>query len=200
MAIKNIREYYDLTADRDTREDLIWAIDFLGRNEIAVDCGCGAGSDTAFLRKNDFTVHAFDIEEESILRCKERFKNDDKVILSQDSFNTFNYPSNALVFADASLFFCPEKEFDNVWLKMNESLIPNGIFCGSFLGPKDTMVSPNTNRQNFWPDISVFTEEKIKPKFENFEILRWVEHDISGHNPQGEPHYSHIFSVVARKL
>ena len=200
MSTQEIKEYYRLTENSDVRSDLKCAINLLGKKKIAIDCGCGAGSDIAFLRKNDFTVYAFDIEEESILRCRERFKNDKKVLLSQDSFSRFIYPKASLILADASLFFCSDSEFDDIWDKIEESLIPEGIFCGSFLGPKDTMAGPDYDKDAFWSDVMVFTEEQLRIKFNYFEIIKWTEHDFSGETPQGTPHDWHIFSVIAKKI
>ncbi|MCO1335853.1 class I SAM-dependent methyltransferase [Microbulbifer sp. OS29] len=184
----------------EVRADLNYAVSLLGGDGIAVDCGCGAGSDIAFLRKNDFTVYGFDIEEESILRCRKRFKNDKKVLLSLNSFSSFVFPYASLILADASLFFCPQSEFKVVWSRIGESLASNGVFCGSFLGPNDTMAGPKYDRQAFWPNVMVFTEDQLRKIFTNFDVVKWTEHKISGESAKGVPHHWHIFSVVAKKL
>ncbi|WP_444891080.1 class I SAM-dependent methyltransferase [Microbulbifer sp. DLAB2-AA] len=199
MSTREISNYYDSTEHSDTREDLIFALSKVKGKRISVDCGCGAGSDIAYLRSNNFTVHAFDIENESISRCRKRFKDDEQVILSRDSFNTFHYPESSLVVADASLFFCPEKDFESVWLKITNSLTEGGIFCGSFLGPKDTMAGPEYDKEAFWSDTLIMNESKIKKHLSNFELLKWTEHDLSGETTDGTPHHWHIFSIVARK-
>jgi len=193
------QKYFEATANRDTREDLKNAVSLLGDNKVAIDCGCGAGSDIAFLRSRGFTVHGFDIEEESISRCEARFENDSQVHLSQSCFSSFNYPRASLVVADASLFFCPESEFNEVWSKIVNSLLPNGVFCGSFLGPEDTMASPEYNNEAFWPDVLVFDKHQVKECFKGFDVVSFTEHKKSGVAPGGGVHDWHIFSVVARK-
>jgi SAM-dependent methyltransferase len=201
VSTTEIRQYYDSTKNSDVRSDLSYAVSLIGNERIAIDCGCGAGSGIAFLRENSFTVYAFDIEEESILLCNERFKNDNEVLLFQEGFSSFVYPKASLIVADASLFFCPPHEFEAVWNNISQSLMPdNGIFCGSFLGPNDTMAGPNYDENSFWPDVMVFTEEKLRENFTGYEILKWTEHKISGETPQGKPHNWHIFSVVAKNL
>ncbi|RHW74639.1 methyltransferase domain-containing protein [Colwellia sp. RSH04] len=200
MSTIEISNYYDSTENSATREDLIFALDEVKGSKTAIDCGCGAGSDIAYLRSKDFTVYAFDIEKESISRCSERFKDDDNVLLSTDSFSTFNYPDASLVVADASLFFCFEKDFESVWEKITNSLIKDGIFCGSFLGPKDTMAGPDYDKEAFWSDTLVMNEAKIREKLKSYEILKWSEHDLSGETSDGKPHHWHIFSLVARKI
>ena len=124
MTSEEIIEYYDVTADREVRAELMYAVGLVGEHKVAIDCGCGAGSDIAFLRKNGFKVYAFDVESEAIARCRSRFRGDIEVILSLDDFNSFPYPKASLVSADASLFFCREAEFDQVWHKMTEALLP----------------------------------------------------------------------------
>lgn len=109
MPSVEISEYFKATEFRDTREDLKLGISLVDGPRTSIDCGCGAGSDIAFLRANGFAVHAFDIEPEAVARCQNRFSGDDQVSLSQDSFGTFHYPRASLVVADASLFSVPKK-------------------------------------------------------------------------------------------
>ncbi len=199
LSSKEIHEYFNATEFRDTRDDVKLGVKLVEGVRVAVDCGCGAGSDIAFLRANDFTVHAFDIESEAIARCERRFGGDAEVNLSKDSFGTFRYPAASLVVADASLFFCPQDEFQGAWNKIYESLLPNGVFVGSFLGPDDTMAGPEYDRRAFWPNVLVATEELLKSWLKSFEIVSFKEHRQKGTAPGGGDHQWHIYSVVARK-
>ena len=200
MSTKQIEDYYRSTENREVRSDLDYAVSLLNEDRIAVDCGCGAGSDIAFLRKNNFTVYAFDVEEESIRRCIKRFALDERVILSRDSFSSFTYPTASLVVADASLFFCPRAEFVHVWRHIRESLSQKkGVFCGSFLGPRDTMATTDYGGAGLWSAGAVFNEEEVRANFDGFEIVKWTEHQFSGETDQGVPHDWHIFSVVAQR-
>jgi len=199
MATEEIKQYYDATANSETRSDLLHAADLVENSKIAIDCGCGAGADIEYLLSKGFFVHGFDVEKESIARCKKRFNNNANVALSQDTFSSFTYPKASLVLADASLFFCEESGFNSVWDKIYESLEPSGIFCGSFLGPRDTTAAPNYNSNAYWSDTSVFTEDEVKKLFTRYQILRFTEHESSGNTPDGKPHHWHIFSVVAKK-
>ena len=91
------------------------AVKFVCGHKTAIDCGCGAGADIEYLLQKGFKVYGFDIEEEAISRCTQRFKNNKDIILSQAGFGSYQYPEAALIVADASLFFCPRTEFSNVW-------------------------------------------------------------------------------------
>lgn len=199
MPSQEINEYYDATEHREIRSDLSFAVELVGDPGIAIDCGCGAGADIQYLSTKGFKVYGFDIEDESISRCKKRFMNDKNVILSKAGFSSYRYPKASLVVADASLFFCSKSEFDFVWHSIYECLYSNGIFCGSFLGPDDTMAGPDFDKTAFWPEVMVSGEKEVREMFRNYEICRFTEHKTSGKTPRGVPHDWHIFSIVARK-
>ncbi|WP_127560364.1 class I SAM-dependent methyltransferase [Saccharospirillum alexandrii] len=199
MPSAEISKYFGATEFRGTREDLKRGVLLVEGPRTAIDCGCGAGSDIAFLRANGFTVHAFDIEPEAIARCQNRFSGDDNVLLSQDSFSTFHYPRASLVVADASLFFCPQDEFSDVWEKICSALLQGGIFVGSFLGPEDTMADPGYDRSAFWPNVLVATEHMVRQWLKPFDVISFNEHRQSGTAPGGTHQRWHIYSVVAQK-
>jgi len=199
MPSKEISKYFEATENRDTRDDLKLAIKLVGYPKIAIDCGCGAGSDIAYLRANGFHVHAFDIEEEAIQRCESRFGNDKKVTLSQSTFDQFNYPSASLVVADSSLCFCPEDKFHEVWERIVLSLLPGGVFVGSFLGAKDSMAGPDYKKEAYWPEVLVTSEEKIMHWFRGFKIEAFNEHKSAGVAHDGKPQFWHRYSVIAQK-
>lgn len=200
MPNKAITAYFEATEFRQIREDLVFAVSKISEPKVAIDCGCGSGADINYLVENGFAVYGFDIEQESITRCQSRFAGIDRVILSQSSFNTFDYPKASLVVADASLFFCPSSDFKSVWEKIYECLFPNGVFCGSFLGVEDTMAKPGDNPSVFWPDVTAFEEAEVNALFKKFEVLRFNTHKSIGKTAQGIPHNWHIFQVVAKKV
>ena len=200
MISQKLKAYYDATEEREIRADLIFAAELVGTPKVAIDCGCGAGADIQFLLSLGFEVHGFDIEEDAISRCEKRFKNNKKVFLTKSGFASYTYPKASLVLADASLFFCPESEFDRVWRELTHCLYPNGVFCGSFLGPEDSMAAPDYDKSESWPNVLVLDEEKVKGLFEAFHIHRFTEHKTSGRTVLDVPHNWHIYSVVANKL
>ena len=227
-----IEKYYDATKDRLVRQDLITAVSLARENinqqllrskettNVAIDCGCGAGSDVAYLLKCGFTVHAFDVEASAITRCQKRFSGDPMVHLTQASFADFSYPQASLIVADASLFFCPPDQFDAVWGHITNALVRGGVFVGSFLGQDDSMAQPSVTSKEccaeeavkrrldaavYWPEVLVFSEEALKSRLEGvLEIVSWQEHRKTGQVPGGtgksQPHSWHIFSVVAVKI
>ena len=198
VTTKEVMEYYQQTKQGVIRPELEYALSISSGGGIAIDCGCGAGSDIAHLRAAGYIVHAFDINEQSIALCAARYKNDSNVFLSVDSFGSFLYPGASLIIADASLFFCPTDEFDLFIDKIEKSLEPHGVFCGAFLGARDTMSSPGFESEKYWGDVLVLSEEKIKTSLKKFEIHQFVEHESDGFTPTGDAHHWHIFIVVAK--
>jgi len=199
MSSEEIARYFDATKSREIRDDLVFSANMVSEPKIAIDCGCGAGSDINYLANNGFTVYGFDIEQESISRCQSRFNLNKNVILTKSSFTAFEYPPASLVVADASLFFCPSSEFKSVWSNIYLCLLPGGIFCGSFLGKEDTMAEPGDNPSVFWSEVSAFDEDEVMELLRNFEVLRFNTHKSKGKTPQGVAHNWHIFQVVAQK-
>ncbi len=194
-----ISKYFDATENRKIRDELRFAVENADGPKTAVDCGCGAGADINYLVRQGFVVYGFDVEEESISRCKARFQNLSNVRLSRSSFSSYAFPKASLVVADASLFFCPKPEFAEVWKNICECLNPGGVFCGSFLGPEDMMAGPKYSTVDYWPEVTVLEENEVKALFASFEILRFNVHKSSGIAPAGDIHDWHIFSVVAKK-
>jgi SAM-dependent methyltransferase len=199
MPREEITNYFKATESREIRDDLVFAVSMVSEPKIAIDCGCGAGADIDYLARNGFTVHGFDVEQESISRCQSRFGDIDNVVLSESSFSNFEYPKASLVVADASLFFCPSSEFKKVWSDICQCLLPNGVFCGSFLGKEDTMAAPGDNPSVFWPEVTAFEEMEITELFKSFEVLRFRTHKSKGKTAQGVAHNWHIYQVVAQK-
>ena len=95
MSTQDIKTYYDSTEHHEVRSDLTFAINIINDPKIAVDCGCGTGSDIDYLLSEGFKVHGFDVEDESISRCKKRFKNNKNVILSKSDFSSYAYPKTS---------------------------------------------------------------------------------------------------------
>jgi len=91
-------DYFASTKDRPTRADLESSVALADRvqtdgRRIAVDCGCGAGADIAYLRSQGYSVYAFDVEAEAIRLCGERFSVDDEVHLTQSTFAELTIPN-----------------------------------------------------------------------------------------------------------
>lgn len=200
MVSQETQDYYDATADREVRADLIEAVERVAEKNIAIDCGCGAGKDIEYLRQQGFEVHGFDLESEAVERCQTRFSGDGRVHVTQATFSNFEYPPSNLVVADASLFYCPPEEFAEVWHKIVSALLPGGIFVGSFLGLRDSMVIGPVQGEVDWPVVSSFDEQSLRSKLAELHIVKWMEQEVDGKKANGDDNHWHIFAVTAEKM
>lgn len=196
MSDTELEAYFQSTENSPTRQELLDARAMI-EGGVAIDCGCGAGSDIAYLLKEGFEVHAFDVEASSIERCHKRFADEQGLHLSQTDFVGFDYPAADLIVADASLFFCTRQDFPKVWQKIVHALQPGGVFVGSFLGMRDSML---TGAADYWGTARGFEEDELKQYFEGFELVRWVEHEMNGTTGEGQAHHWHIYAVILKKL
>jgi len=108
---------------------------------VAIDCGCGAGNESAYLLSKGFNIHAFDISIDAQKVCAERFKDDSKFIFYHESFENFNFPSASLIIASSSLFFCEPSYFYSVIKRMINALPKGGILVVDLLGTQDEWVA-----------------------------------------------------------
>lgn len=107
---------------------------------VAIDCGCGAGNESAYLLSKGFNVHAFDISIDAQKVCTDRFKDDSKFIFYHESFEDFNFPPASLIIASSSLFFCNPSYFYSVIKRMTNALPEGGILVVDLLGTQDEWV------------------------------------------------------------
>ncbi|VCW79980.1 tRNA (cmo5U34)-methyltransferase [Acinetobacter baumannii] len=107
---------------------------------VAIDCGCGAGNESAYLLSKGFHVHAFDISIDAQKVCAERFKDDSKFIFYHKSFEDFNFPPASLIIASSSLFFCDPSYFYSVINRIINALPEGGILVVDLLGTQDEWV------------------------------------------------------------
>lgn len=160
---------------------------------VAVDCGCGTGSDIDYLEKQAYQVHGFDINPDSISICRNRFENNPSIDISQSSFETYDYPKSGVVIANASLFFAESSSFASAWQKIESSLEIGGVFAGDFMGINDSWAS------NYRSPTTPLTEAQVAKLFTNFEINKFNERDEKGKTSLGKVKHWHLFSVVAVK-
>ncbi|WP_330959491.1 class I SAM-dependent methyltransferase [Photobacterium sp. 53610] len=160
---------------------------------VAVDCGCGTGSDMAFLVQQGYQVHGFDINDESVAICHERFEHTPQVNVSQSTFEQFIYPQAGLIIAHASLFFADPIQLKDTWQAITSSIVAGGVFSGDFMGTDDSWAS------GFHSATAPLSQQDILHLFKGFEIVQFQERNEPGTTLIGKEKHWHTFSVVAIK-
>jgi len=158
-----------------------------------VECGCGVGRNSQYLIEQGLNVHAFDKDVNAVNLCRMRFLGEANFAICISNLDSYIYPANGLVVASESLFFCEPECFALSWHNLACSIQIGGLFCGDFLGIKDTW------DQHESATVMRLSDTDIKRLFTTFDILEWHEKDTSGSNMSGQERHRHTHTVLARK-
>ncbi|MFA0570848.1 class I SAM-dependent methyltransferase [Vibrio gallaecicus] len=188
------RQYYEKALSRPHSKRTEFASRFNESNlKIATDCGCGAGSDIAYLEQQGLQVHGFDINPDSVSICRDRFGAKSLVEITESSFESFNYPKSGVVIANSSLFFADPNQFESTWSNIKSSIEIGGVFAGDFMGFEDSWAN------NYRTPTTPLSESEVKALFSGFEIVRFFERDEKSKTSLGRMKHWHTYSVVAVK-
>ena len=191
---QNWRKFYEkaLSRPHSKRTELAIKLNQSGVT-VAVDCGCGTGSDIDYLEQQRYQVYGFDVNPDSIKICRDRFKTKPLVDITKSSFELYDYPHSGVVIANSSLFFADPTHFNRAWEKVEKSIEIGGVFAGDFMGVKDSWAS------NFRQPTTPLSEQQVRALFVNFEIIRFIERDEISETTIGILKHWHTYSVVAVK-
>ncbi|MFC3150618.1 class I SAM-dependent methyltransferase [Litoribrevibacter euphylliae] len=189
-----LRSYYEKTLSKPhaKRTELVIKLNE-SNTKVAVDCGCGTGSDIEYLAQQGYRVHGFDNSSDSIALCRDRFASQPLVNITESSFESFDYPKAGVVIANSSLFFADPTLFDATWDKITSSIEIGGVFAGDFMGEKDSWAS------NYRSPTTPLSKSNVRTLFSDFEIIRFFERDEQAKTALGRLKHWHTYSVVAVK-
>lgn len=190
--------YYRVIKGRAARPLIIDALkrfdeENLTTNKLAIDLGCGDGTETAYMLEKGWHVLAIDGEPAAIKYLLEKVnqKHENQLQTQVAKFQDATLTPSDLVHASLSLPFCPPELFAHVWSTIVKAIKVNGRFAGQFFGPHDTWAADN-------PQMTFHTEEQVCEMFAEFEIEFIKETDEDGQATSGPKHW-HVFDVIARK-
>jgi len=191
-------DFYRAVEGRELRPLFVDAIPYLPtvttaeRSLVAVDLGCGDGTETLDLLRRGWTVLAVDGSSAGIARMRQSVPSADLARLTTlvARFTEMSLPPADLVYAGLSLPFCHPRDFDAVWEKVASAVGANGFFVGHFFGPHDTWADK--------PDMTFHSREEVETLLAGFEIEQLREQDEDGASVGGPKHW-HVFHVIARR-
>lgn len=161
--------------------------------KLAIDLGCGSGADTLYLLKMGWRVIAIDGESYGLKVIKKRSEDyATQVVIKEARFEKLPpLQKSDLFVANFSLPFCSQGTFRTVWESIQQSLIADGLFVGTFFGKKD----------GWFPDetMTFFEISALRELFSNFQILQLKEIEDDVTNPLEEAMHHDYFEVIARK-
>jgi SAM-dependent methyltransferase len=195
-------KYYDITRVKTPpRKTLVTAIEnFSNENiifsKLAIDLGCGSGSDSIELLRHGWSVLAIDFQSAAItnlLFSAHQLSLLDNILKTKIcSFETLtSLPPAYLINASFSLPFLNPDSFYKLWEIILIALHPGGRFSGSFFGIHDSW--------NTRSDMTFFKHEEIYDLFAQFKIEFFDEEEQDGPDALGYIKHWHKYLVVAKK-
>ncbi|WP_372727322.1 trans-aconitate 2-methyltransferase [Nocardioides sp.] len=185
--------YYEAISGRPARALLKRLLDRAptpGPGMLALDLGCGDGTETEALARTGWPVTAMDVTPEAVELTRGRCRAMSHVEVVQSSFADFEFPAADLVYAGLSLPFGPGAEFSDVWRRLRAALRPGGVLAMHLLGERDSWA----------PDASkTFVDGSALPALlRGLEVLEVRELDEDGEAFGGAKHW-HVFEVIVRR-
>ena len=186
--------YYESRAGRPVRDLFVRAMDRFGNawpGAVAVDLGCGDGTETTALLGAGFTVAAMDSSPEAIRRTTARAgSNGGRLTATEAELQTYAVPRADLVYAGFSLPFCPPADFPALWTRIRAALRPGAVLAVTLLGERDSWADN--------PGLTVVTAQRVDELFAGLDQVDVVEEENDREAYSGPKHW-HLFDVVARQ-
>lgn len=187
-------EFFEAQSGRDIRPTMnrVCALRGDAPPGAAVDVGCGDGTESRFLVKNGWRVHAIDAESGTLDRVPAGLSVEEgqRLTVQQASFEELSgLPQADLVYSGFALPFCAPAAFAGFWAMVRTSLGSNGWFAGELFGPNDEWASR--------PDMNFHSREQVEELFDGMEVLELIEDDRDGRSAMGHKHW-HVFHIIAR--
>lgn len=190
----NSREFYEVTNNMEVNPNIKSFMKLNVEPGIAIDIGCGAGRDTAFLIKNNWNVVAIDKEDVLEYIEKKLTKEEMKRLkFVKNEIENILLDKSNLVVANNSIAFCSKKHFKDVWNHIVNSIEENGYFIGTFFGVKDSW---RESRKK----MKFFEKNEVMELFDKFDIVEFKEMEMDKKSAIGEFKHWHIFAVMAKKI
>lgn len=186
--------YHARGLQRGPRPLLLRACGLLGAGggRIAVDLGCGSGTDALALLARGWAVTAVDRDEAGLALLRERVPaaSAGRVTITCGGFADVALPPADLVHAGFSLPFCAPGDFAAVWAGIRQALLPGGVFAGQLFGPRDSWAAS--------PRMSFHGAQQVSQLLDGTDVLHLSESEWDGQAASGAKHW-HVFDVIFRR-
>lgn len=185
-------EYYRAIEGRSPRPLFVEALQRAPAPGIAVDLGCGDGTETLALLHEGWTVLAADATPEAIERLLSSVPAEaaDRLTTAVAPFHELDLPAADFVYAGLSLPFCAPGDFGEAWRRITDAVRPDGLLAVHLFGPRDSWAGT--------PEMTFHTRDDVDALLEGFDVRQLTEQDEDGEAVSGPKHW-HVFHVIASK-
>ena len=190
-------EYYKVASGRPPRELFQQAVLRFGQaahpSRLAVDLGCGAGTEPAALLSQGWHVLAIDQQPEAIADVLARVGPEHQAHLTTQmvSFEHAEFPGSDFIWAGRSLSFCPPAYFPRLWEKIVASLRAGGRFAGDFFGVRHAWATRQA--------MTFHTVEQITALCQPLHIEYFITEEGGRVTARDGLQPWHAYAVIARK-
>jgi trans-aconitate methyltransferase len=164
-----------------------------GRDRVALDLGCGAGTESRALLAAGWRVHAFDSApgtRERVLAGTEDAEAGRLQVHTDDLADLGGLPAADLVHAGYCLPWIRPAAFPDVWRHLRAALRPRAWLAVDLFGVRDSWAGEH--------DATFLAEREARALFDGLTIAKWDEEDADGGSSDGPKHW-HVFHVIARR-
>ena len=178
--------YYEYAAGRTVRPLFVETI---GRwtepPGIAIDLGCGDGTESHALLEAGWTVHAVDSSPDGIARTTYRCRDvADRLTTHLSRLEDFEPPAADLVYSGWTLPFCAPEHFEALWGRLRGALRPGGLLGVNLFGIRDDWASES--------GMTFRTVEQARDMAEGLTELTVIETEEDGQSFSGPKHWHEI--------
>ncbi|KTD64571.1 class I SAM-dependent methyltransferase [Legionella spiritensis] len=203
MNDRNWEHYYKITKQiTSPRKTLLKAIEIFSNGnkaspaKLAIDLGCGSGTDAIELLKHGWSVLAIDYQPEAISTllslCPPSLENRLETKVMPFELLT-SLPRSQLINASYSLPFLKADKFYLIWNMILNALHQGDIFSGTFFGINDGW---NGSKNS---DMTFFNHKDLSNFLMPFEVAFLEEEENDKADAMGNIKHWHKYFVVAKK-
>lgn len=160
---------------------------------MAIDLGCGDGTETFALLEGGWRVLAVDQSPDAIQRVQAGAHptHRDRLQTQQATFDQASLTPADLIYAGLSLPFCPPEQFPAVWQNVRQALRSGGCIAAHLFGVRDSWASRT--------DMTFLTIEQVQEMLAGLDVALLREAEEDRPSAFEVMKHFHYFEVIARR-
>ena len=187
-------EYYRRLSGRPPRPLALRATELKPAPGLALDLGCGDGTETVFLLEQGWSVVAVDREPAALELTSERAGGTGMLTVQIADLVDYEPPKADLILASATLPFVPGEHFASVWARLRYALKTSGLLAVHLFGNRDSWSEGEDSVEGMTFHSRAAAEKILR----GLDVLQLQEHEYDGGSGRGPKHW-HRFDIIARQ-
>lgn len=187
-------ECYRRLSGRGPRPLAVAAADLASPPGVALDLGCGDGTETALLLARGWNVVAVDLEATAVDMTILRNGEHPRLSVQRSDLMEYEPPPADFILASATLPFVPPDSFEQVWRRLCGALQPKGLLAVHFFGVRDSWASGLDTVEG----MTFHDRTTVEELLDGLEVLQMEEREYDGPSGRGPKHW-HRFDIIARQ-